>query len=676
MNAAAPNHFLQFWQAGYRRIVPVIPAGARAPAELTPGKTPGELNGDGTWHGLPGWQHLHPTETDMVRWHHMGANVGLRCGDGTGLLGIDADTLDAATAATIKEKITAALGPLPERIGQAPKALFLCRVDPEYEHPTIDFDSGHIEVRTYSQFVAAGTHAKTLKPYEWPVRPLPYEKLPLIDSERLNSLWVEIRDALPGGVFTSDPEGKAIPGNQDGDPALIKRAVEAIPNDYSDRRIYIKMAAWLKSNHPDTEAAFLLFKEWCDDWPQGNDEAIVTKDWNSLTAPYRVGKNWGYRTATLRSPDTCPLFWYVPETVAAAPSTGLERVNAASLAGKPIPIQQWLVRDMIPAVNVTSLGGDGGTGKSLLALHLAVAKATGGEWMGHMLERGRVLYLSAEDEIDELHRRMNSMCADLSLLVDLDIVPLAGKDAVLAAPDGKDGGLLRATKLFGDLRATLSTFRPALLVLDTLADLFGGDEIKKIHARAFIGMLRGLALDFELTVLLLFHPSIAGMTSGSGTSGNVAWGNSVRSRLSLERQKDAQGKEIDSNFRMLEVKKANRASAGQMIPLRYAGGKFVREGGPAVASDAIAEAERLFMFLLDQFERENRPVSDKPNVGNYAPKMFSEHHAANRMGKSNFARAMNRLFEQSVIEIATYGRDHKKIARKMQPEVANNDLFG
>lgn len=412
----APNHFLQFWQHGYRRIVPVIPAGARAPPALTPGKTPGELNGDGSWHGLTGWQHLHPTEADMIRWHRMGANVGLRCGDGTGLLGIDADTLDVATAAIIKEKVTAALGVLPERIGQAPKALFLCRVDPEYEHPTIDFNAGHVEVRTYSQFVAAGTHAKTLKPYQWPVAPLPYDKLPLIDSVCLDALWAEIRDALPGGVFTSDPEGKeAVPGNRDGDPVLIKRAVEAIPNDYSDRRIYIKMAAWLKSNHPDTAAAFDLFRKWCDDWSQDNDEAIVLKDWNSLTAPYKVGKNWGYRTATLRNPELCPPLWHLFETlVAAAPSTGLERINteirstpfdfAAAAAVGPREslygghyIRQFLSSTIAPSK----------VGKSSLIICEALAMASGKPLLGVQPAGAlRVWMWNGEDPMEELQRRI------------------------------------------------------------------------------------------------------------------------------------------------------------------------------------------------------------------------------------------------------------------------------
>ena len=123
------------------------------------------------------------------------------------------------------------------------------------------------------------------------------------------------------------------------------------------------------------------------------------------------------------------------ETVARAPAgskpTELETINAASLAWKQVPRQHWLVEDIIPEGNVTLLSGDGATGKSLLALQLAVAVATGGHWFGFKPEPGGALYVSAEDEIEELHRRLARIAPKLDALDQLTIIPLAGKDAVL-----------------------------------------------------------------------------------------------------------------------------------------------------------------------------------------------------------------------------------------------------
>ncbi|MDN3719995.1 AAA family ATPase [Roseibium salinum] len=116
-------------------------------------------------------------------------------------------------------------------------------------------------------------------------------------------------------------------------------------------------------------------------------------------------------------------------------------VNAASLAHEAVKPRSWHVEDLIPGNTVTLLNGDGGTGKSLLALQLAVATCSDGYWAGRKPEQGRVIYLGAEDDIEELHRRLVDICADAAIdlesLHDLDIVPLAGRDALLAVPARK-----------------------------------------------------------------------------------------------------------------------------------------------------------------------------------------------------------------------------------------------
>jgi len=48
----------------------------------------------------------------------------------------------------------------------------------------------------------------------------------------------------------------------------------------------------------------------------------------------------------------------------------LDITIAASLADKPVPERQWAVAEWIPSRQVTLLSGDGGIGKSLLAMQL------------------------------------------------------------------------------------------------------------------------------------------------------------------------------------------------------------------------------------------------------------------------------------------------------------------
>jgi RecA-family ATPase len=216
------------------------------------------------------------------------------------------------------------------------------------------------------------------------------------------------------------------------------------------------------------------------------------------------------------------------------------------------------------------LSGDGGTGKSLLALQLGFATATGGKWIGQNVAPGEVLYVGAEDDQDELQRRLADITAGHSMsfesLSRLHLLCLAGEDAVLATFDKSN--VMTKTPVWQSVVRNVERIRPRLAIFDTLADLFGGDEINRSQTKQFIQLLIGLALRYDLTVLLLSHPSIAGMKTNAGTSGSTAWSNSVRSRLYLNRVKDARDTELDPDARILTIKKANYGPVGASISLR------------------------------------------------------------------------------------------------------------
>ncbi len=150
-------------------------------------------------------------------------------------------------------------------------------------------------------------------------------------------------------------------------------------------------------------------------------------------------------------------------------------------------------------------------------------------------------------------------------------------------------------------------------------------------------------------MLLLAHPSLSGMASGSGTSGSTGWNNSVRSRLYLERVKEADGTEIDPDLRRLRVVKANHARAGAEMRLRWQDGVFVSLDDPlaATAFGAIAardRASRVFLDLLATFEGQGRYVSPHPTSNNYGPTVFSRHPDAEGVTRRAFEDALNGLF--------------------------------
>lgn len=344
---------------------------------------------------------------------------------------------------------------------------------------------------------------------------------------------------------------------------------------------------------------------------------------------------------------------------------------ASRFDGQAVPPRNWHVPDLIPASTVTLFGGDGGTGKSLLALQLAASTALRRPWLGFDVAGGRALYLSAEDDVPELHRRVHAIAqaegVDMAALDDLMIAPMAGRDAVLAAAMGK-AGEVKATKLFERLAAVVRSLAPALVILDTLADLFAGNENDRMQARQFVQLLRGIAIDCDTTIVLLSHPSRAGLTSGSGDSGSTAWNNSVRSRLYLARVHVQDGDKLvepDSDVRVLAGMKSNYAQRGMEIRMRWQDGVFVadeRNDTVFATANRLIMAERKFMELLRAYEIDLRNVSASGGV-NFAPMIFARDQRAEGIGRRAFEQAMNTLFERGDIEVVEYGPPSQRSKR-------------
>ena len=66
--------------------------------------------------------------------------------------------------------------------------------------------------------------------------------------------------------------------------------------------------------------------------------------------------------------------------------------SVSDLDGKEIPDRDWLFHDWIPGKRVTLLYGDGGTGKSQIAMQLCVAVASDQPWLNLPAETGSSLY--------------------------------------------------------------------------------------------------------------------------------------------------------------------------------------------------------------------------------------------------------------------------------------------
>lgn len=345
----------------------------------------------------------------------------------------------------------------------------------------------------------------------------------------------------------------------------------------------------------------------------------------------------------------------------AAPGRASRFYSAASLKGKAVAPREWLVPGLVPQKTVTLFSGDGGTGKSLLALQLAVAVSAARPWIGMDVSEGSVIYMSAEDDDDELHRRVDDILRadgrNYDDIAGLTLRSLAGEDALLAIESQVS---LTATGLFQELDRQAADEAPALIVIDTLADVYPANENDRAKVRQFIGILRGLALKRDCAVLLLGHPSLTGLASGTGSSGSTAWNNSVRSRLYLSRITD-NGFEMDPDRRVMTTMKANYGRVGGETHMKWAGGVFVAEQA-AQGLDAMAQgvkSQRVFMNLLALFASQGRKVNHAGGT-TYAPKLFADHPDNEGMTRRAFKSAMEGLLAAEKIVIETEGPPSKQ----------------
>lgn len=340
--------------------------------------------------------------------------------------------------------------------------------------------------------------------------------------------------------------------------------------------------------------------------------------------------------------------------------------RASEWAGTNPPAREWHVEGLIPANQVTMLGGDGGVGKSLLALQLAIATATGTGWVGHDPAHRLVAYLSAEDDRDELHRRVDAISAQAGLqkgaLDNLILRSLAGEDALLAVADSRSS-TLQPTPLMGELDQYIGDNKIGFLGLDTLADFHSGQENDRATARQFIGMLRGLSIRHSCTTLLLAHPSLTGISSGTGLSGSTAWNNSVRSRLYFERIME-DGVEADPDVRRLSTKKANYGRTGNEIIVRWEDGAFVPEaaGDPTDDYNSSSKARKVFLDLVDLYEAEGRNVNALGGQ-NFAPNVFAADRRSEKCSRSILTSAMNDLFAVGYIIQEEFGPPSRRRTR-------------
>lgn len=360
-----------------------------------------------------------------------------------------------------------------------------------------------------------------------------------------------------------------------------------------------------------------------------------------------------------------------------------ETFDASMWNGKEPEPRRWVTSGQIPCGEPGILNGDGGTGKTLIALQLA--NAVGDElpdWLGKcVLNHGPVIFYGIEEKLRELHWRFFVIRASRNLgdirsgrvhfIADL-------KDPILARPD--KGGVIRPTMAMHRLEKTVEKIKPALVIIENAADVFAGNENDRGQVHPFVRvMLGGLCVISDAATMLLQHPSVSGLKDDTGRSGSTGWNNAGRWRLNFT---FCDGADDDiGDTRQLKTEKLNYGRKGEKFKVRWENGVFVpvvfgptpERAAVEAVEKATAEAAVDNAFLSCLRTKIAQGITVGPNGGkNYAPSLFADMPEANGFNSKAMKKAMERLLSTGSIVVEQFGPNSHKRSRLAPSNAPSN----
>ena len=325
-------------------------------------------------------------------------------------------------------------------------------------------------------------------------------------------------------------------------------------------------------------------------------------------------------------------------------------IDTHQWATRSPPPLRWALDRLMPLGHSTYLTGVGASGKSLVGQQLATCVAFDLPFLGIPVTQSPALYLTCEDDEDELHRRQAAICRQLGIGIEdvpgkMHLISLAGElGAELMELDER--GHLEGSEAYHKLENTIRSIGAKFVVLDNVAHLFAGNENDRHDVAAFCALMNRLARAISGAVLFIGHPN----KSGDAFSGSTAWENQVRSRIYMETPKDGDGTARDPDLRVLRTGKSNYSQMGFEIEFRWHCGAFARDQDlPAdahseIASTVLAAKENAaFLACLDKLTSECRASSSRKSASNYAPRLFVAMPKGKGYKEYQFEAAMNRL---------------------------------
>jgi len=167
-----------------------------------------------------------------------------------------------------------------------------------------------------------------------------------------------------------------------------------------------------------------------------------------------------------------------------------------------------------PVKTVGSWVGQGGCGKSFLAMIGGLSIALGRRFGGDTPKRGKVLYLAAEDPLDQLGLRVQNILTYWGVKPGSDELARVDANFHLFALLGQEHDLMRTEDhelvILNQLSNLVAGFGDGgdplrLIVVDTLRRFHNLDENDGCEMSSLLSVMERMALNFNCGVLFIHH---------------------------------------------------------------------------------------------------------------------------------------------------------------------------
>lgn len=472
------------------------------------------------------------------------ASVGLRCGDTTSrIVGIDADIEheDAATELYnfIKKKYPSVL----VRTGRHPRRMYVFRsVEPVSGIRSKKTGIGSTVIWGKGrQFVAFGLHPATGKPYVWEDDRSPLTvgaaTLPILTTPNAQIIVDKANELCL--LFSDEIDAPLLPEAQDPIDEEIEAFAAEITTGATEEDIEFDLSKlnpdmgrddWIRvlmAVHHETGGS-PTGMQLVDEWSAKGFKYVageVEKYWNGFRGKlkpvtYATVKQMVSEVTKEQVISKTPVLWSVND------------YSVSRLLSAPVKPREFIVPGFLAKRTVGFVFGEGGSFKSLAMLHLVIYRALSNiipelKWLDTISMAksfGKSIFISAEDGIDDLQRRVVELIERISAEYDVDrglllktvsenVLILAQEDWLKdkhwflfdsmtpyskdTASKNKGHALIRLVKDFG----------ADLVVLETLSRMFNVNENDNREAARVVSLLEKLRNVTYASLLVVAHSS-------------------------------------------------------------------------------------------------------------------------------------------------------------------------